>query len=60
MTLTKTEKEKNSRRKEIDENNQPSFEEVQKQAEKERKRIPWEILLMIVAILVGMYHFLGT
>ncbi|MFT5036922.1 MAG: vacuolar-type H+-ATPase subunit E/Vma4 [Candidatus Azotimanducaceae bacterium] len=60
MTLTKTEKEKNSRRKEIDENNQPSFEEVQKQSEKEKKRIPWEILLMIAAILVGIYHFIGA
>ena len=50
---------KDSKSEEIDEKNQTSFEEVQKQSEKERKRIPWEILLMFAAILMGIYHFIG-
>ena len=49
-----------SKSEEIYEKNQPSFEEVQKLSEKERKRIPWEILLIIVAILMSIYHFIGT
>ncbi|MFT5037200.1 MAG: hypothetical protein ACI9VM_000777 [Candidatus Azotimanducaceae bacterium] len=52
--------EKGSMSDEIYEKNQASFEEVQKQSEKERKRIPWELLLLIAAILMSIYHFTGT
>ncbi|MFT7507673.1 MAG: putative membrane protein YvbJ [Acidimicrobiales bacterium] len=49
--------EKDVSSEEIDEMTQPSFEKTKKQYEK-KKKAPWELLLIIVAILIVVLHFI--